>query len=140
MFYLSLAMTVAGTLVYHIAQKSTPRDVNPFLALAVSFGTAAAVCLLLMAASPGRADALASVGRLNWASFALAFSIVAVEVGFLFAYRAGWRLSVASVTSNVAVALLILPVAVLAFREHILPRNLLGIAFCIAGLILLMRD
>ena len=41
--------------------------------------------------------------ELNWASYALGLVVVLLEVGFLLAYRAGWKISLAAVYSNVAV-------------------------------------
>jgi len=40
---------------------------------------------------------------LNWTSFALAFAIAGVEIGFLLAYRAGWNISLGAIASNVAI-------------------------------------
>src|SRR2546422_4269326 len=45
-FYFPLALTVVGTLLYHVAQKTMPRAVSPFALLAVAFATALALCLL----------------------------------------------------------------------------------------------
>jgi hypothetical protein len=36
-FYLPVLLAVLGTLVYHIAQKTMPRAVSPFLPLAFAF-------------------------------------------------------------------------------------------------------
>ena len=42
----------------------------------------------------------------------MGIAIVAVELGVLLAYRAGWRMSVASLTVNSALALVLVPVGV----------------------------
>jgi len=52
------------------------------------------------------------------------------------AYRVGWKISLAPILSSVAVSLLLIPVGLLAFHEKLSVANLVGIAFCIAGLIL----
>ncbi|HEV8661075.1 MAG TPA: hypothetical protein VGS96_20930 [Thermoanaerobaculia bacterium] len=40
---------------------------------------------------------------------AIGLAIVAIDLGFLLAYRAGWRISTASVAANTTAALILLP-------------------------------
>ncbi|MGZ8853090.1 MAG: hypothetical protein ACXW2X_06815 [Thermoanaerobaculia bacterium] len=54
-------------------------------------------------------------------------------------YRAGRRVSIASVTSNSTVALVLLPTGLLFFREHLSATNILGLVFCVIGLLLVAR-
>lgn len=65
-------------------------------------------------------------------------AIVGIELGFVVAYRAGWRISVASLIANVATALLLVGIGLLFFREHLSGSSAVGIALCIAGLGLVM--
>jgi uncharacterized membrane protein len=74
-----------------------------------------------------------------WPSIALGFAIVGLEVGFLFAYRLGWDISVASVLSNISVAIFLLPVGLLMYKENFTRVNFIGIVFCIVGLILVRK-
>jgi len=60
-----------------------------------------------------------------------------LEVGFLLAYRAGWNLSLASLASNATAALLLLPIGVLLFRDRPSAVNLMGVAVCLLGLVLI---
>ena len=66
-------------------------------------------------------------------------TIVAIELGFLLAYRAGWKISTAVVTANILVAIALLAVGALAFREPVTPVRLAGIVTCLAGLWLVAR-
>ena len=66
---LPLFFAIAGNVLYHCAQKMTPAQANPFLSLAVSFGTASLGCLLLYLATSGRAFG-ADFGALSWTSAA----------------------------------------------------------------------
>lgn len=65
-------------------------------------------------------------------------AIVGIELGFVVTYRAGWRISVASLIANVATALLLVAIVVVFFREHLSGRSVAGIALCILGLGLVM--
>ncbi len=137
MYFAAIALTVVSNVLYHLFQKSTPGGVNPVLALAVTYALATAISLLLLPAFPLAGGLVASLRQVNWASFGLALAIVGLELGFLLAYRAGWNLSTGGLVSNVTVAIVLLPLGLLLFREQLQPRNYLGIALCLAGLALI---
>ena len=136
-FYLPLLQTVGATTLYHIAQKSVSPQVNPMLSVTVNYVTALVLSLLILPFYPGN-SLRASWKHLNWASVAVGVAIVGIELGFVVAYRAGWRISVASLIANVATALLLLVVGLTFFREHLSARGAVGIGLCIAGLGLVM--
>ncbi len=136
-FYFPLALTVAGTMLYHLAQKTMPRAVSPFAPLAVAFATALTVCLVLLLFTE-RAP-LRSLLDLNWPSLALGVSVVLIEAGYLVAYRWGWKLNRAALTSNVAVAILLIPLGTALFQEHVSLRMIAGTVLCIGGMVLLLR-
>ena len=79
----------------------------------------------------------AELKQLNWASYLLAFSIVGLEVGFLLVYRAGWNVGIAAVLVNVVASLLLVPVALIVFKQQLTWINIIGILVCLAGLVML---
>ena len=78
----------------------------------------------------------AALSKISWASAALGLSIIGLELGFLLAYRAGWAISTAGIVSATAVAMVLVPVSLAAFKERLSPVNGLGIVLCIIGLVL----
>ena len=54
-------------------------------------------------------------------------------------YRSGWDLGVASVFGNIAIALVLIPVGILFFRETVTPRMVVGLLCCLVGMVLLSR-
>ncbi len=137
LFLLPLGLTIVSNVVYHLAQKSVPRNADPMFSLVVTYLVALAVTLVVLLA--GGVPKEASLKSLNWAAVATGIAIVGVELGFLLAYRAGLNISLGAVTSNVAVALVMLPLGVLLYREHLSFSNLAGLLLCLAGLALIMR-
>jgi multidrug transporter EmrE-like cation transporter len=75
--------------------------------------------------------------QLNWATYALAFSLVGLELGFLLVYRAGWNIGIAAVLVNVVASLLLVPVALYVFKDRLSAVNIIGILVCLAGLLML---
>lgn len=135
-YYLAIGLTIIANVFYHLAQKSISGNVNPFVSLIATYLTAILISLAILPfyrQGPGIGE---SIKSLNWASIVLGVAIIGLELGYLLAYRMGWQISLAGVFSNVAVALLLIPIGVLLFREHLSGLNVLGLAFCVLGLIL----
>ena len=136
-FYLPIVLMALATTVYHVAQRSVPAQVSPMVSLTVNYVTALVVTLLLLPLYPQRTTACWSFRNVNWASYAVGVSIVGVELAVLLAYRVGWKISLASVVGSVTTALLLVAVGLVFFNEHLSPKNVAGIAFCLVGLALI---
>ena len=137
MAILPLLMIVGGGVLYHVSQKATPAAVDPFLALFISFGLASLVCLALFVARQG--FSLTQLHRVSWTSIALACSLVAIESGYLIGYRDGLKLNVTSFVCNNLIALVLLGIGTVLYREAFTLRTGSGMVICAAGLLLLLR-
>jgi hypothetical protein len=134
----SIALTIAGNIAYHLLNKSVAPDAHPFASLVATYGVGF-VASLVVFASTAPQGVVRGLRELNWASFALGLVVVSLEVGFLLAYRAGWKISVAAVYSNVAVGLLLLPIGMWLYREALTATNAAGIVLAVVALILMSR-
>jgi len=134
----SIALTIAGNIAYHLLNKSVAPGAHPFASLVATYGIGFLASLAVLTAT-ARTTVLADLGELNWASYALGVVVVSLEVGFLLAYRAGWRINMAALYSNVAVGLLLLPIGALLYRETLSATNALGVALAVAALVLMNR-
>jgi multidrug transporter EmrE-like cation transporter len=135
---LPMAVGVVSSILYHVAQRSIPAGAPPLLSLLVSYGVAIVGTLALLPFFPVPSPLGRGFRQLNWASVAIGVTIVGVELGFLLAYRAGWRISVGAAVSNAAVAALLVPVGLLAYGERLSGVNVFGLLLCVAGLFLAM--
>jgi len=129
-----IAMIVIGGVLYHVSQKSTPRGVDPFFSLAISFGIAALACLLIFFL---RGGAEGQMKQVNWTAYALALSLVVIESGYLVAYRAGYRINLTSLACNTAIAVALIFIGTMLYSERLAPRNIAGAVLCLIGLTLL---
>lgn len=139
-FYLSIGLTVVSNVFYHLMLKLTPSNVNPLIALSVTYATALVLCLIAFPLIQSDVGLIQGLRQLNWTSVVLAIAIVGIEAGYLWAYREGWNISVGALTSYVTVAMILLPIVLLFFKEKISSINLLGIGVCILGLFLLHQE
>lgn len=132
---ISVSLIIVGGVLYHLAQKATPTLVDPFLSLCISFGLASIICLTI-GLSRGSISGT-QLHRLNWSSVALALSVVAIESGYLIGYRFGLKLNITSFACNTMVALVLLGVGTLFYRETFSLKSAGGMVLCVVGLLLL---
>lgn len=134
-----LLLIVGSTCFYNICTKSTPENMNPFGGLTVTYLIGAVVSAILFVSSAGRTGVVTEIHKVNWTSFILGLSIVGLEAGYVFLYRAGWKVSKGSLTANICLAIGLLFIGAMLYKETISLRQFLGIVVCGIGLFLLNR-
>jgi drug/metabolite transporter (DMT)-like permease len=132
LYYPSLAIVVAGTVIYHLSIKQVPKSTNPFFSLLIAYLAAAALCSVLLWTSSGEK-------QISRANLGVAVGVLGIETGFLLAYRAGWPVGSASLTANVLSALILLPIGFFLFAEKLSLQRGIGVALCILGLALVIK-
>lgn len=139
MYIYSIILIVFSNIVYNISQKSTPHSTNPFVPLLVTYVTAALLTLVSIFVFKSDKGIVESLHQVNWTSFILGIAIVGLELGYLLAYRAGWNISAGSLVANILLAVSLIPVGVLLYNEVFELNKMIGVAFCILGLVLLNK-
>ncbi|MCR9165882.1 MAG: hypothetical protein ACE37F_10185 [Nannocystaceae bacterium] len=137
LYVASIALTILANIGYHLLQRSIRPDLNPVVSLIATYATALLACAIALPFFRGEAPVGEQFAKVGWPSAVLGLAIIALELGFLLAYRAGWNISVAALYSNAAVALLLLPVGLLAFGEAMDARKAAGLLCAFVGLMLL---
>ncbi|WKZ36452.1 MAG: hypothetical protein QY332_00755 [Anaerolineales bacterium] len=136
LFYFSISLAIASSAFYHFVAKSTPHNINFTVSLLVTYAVAFAVTLFGFFFYP-TTNIVSDLKQLNWASIGLAIAIVGIEFGFLLVYRSGWNLGIAAVLVNVVASLILVPVAILVFKDKLTWINIAGIFVCLFGLLML---
>lgn len=139
MFWLSMAMLIGANVLYHVCQKTIPGVANPMVSVTVTFMVATLASAALLPVFMGDAGVVAELRRLNWSSVLLGITIIGIEVGFLLLYRSGWNISLASIVVNALVALSLVPVGILLFKEKLLGTDVVGILLLLAGIYLIAQ-
>jgi drug/metabolite transporter (DMT)-like permease len=134
MTWLPLALVVVGNLLYHLGQKTMPRDGSPLVLTTAAYVVGIVSCLALIPLVPGQPSVSASLRTLGWSPVLVGGGVVCVELGFLLAYRAGLPLSTAALTASVLVAVVLLPIGLLAFHEGFSLARGAGVLCCLVGL------
>ncbi len=139
MYYTSLGIAVVGLVVYHISLKRTPHDLNPLAFLAIGYLLAAVMCV---------ASARLIEGKMPWTGFnaslgvtlvMLAVGVLLIEIGTLLSYRYGWPLGTVGPVGNALAASLLLPMAIVIFKDRVGTFQILGLILVVAGMLLMTR-
>ena len=134
-----ILIVVGANAFYNISTKSTPQGIDPFASLTITYLVAAALSLLMFFVTGEQKNLLTEFSKANWTSFLLGISVVALEFGYISIYRAGWKVSTASLVANISLACVLLFVGILLYKEALSFKQLAGIAICVFGLILMSR-
>lgn len=131
-------LTVAASnTVYNICSKSTPKTVNGFASLSITYAVAAVCSVILFYVTGEQKNLAAELGGTNWTAWVLGLAIVGLEFGYLCIYRAGWNISTGHLTASITLACVLLVVGVLFYGEVLTFRKIAGMAVCALGLFLL---
>lgn len=139
-FYWPLALVVFANILYNLAAKSVPRGCSPWTVLVVTYLTASFLSFVSYFIFEKDRDFLASLAHTSWIGLVLGLSMVGLEVGYIFMYRSGWKISVAALLANVLLAVILLFIGLLFYREHLSMRQLAGICLCLLGSVLILQE
>jgi len=135
-----IALVVLSNVFYHITTKSTPRAANAFLSLTVTYIVAGILSFAAYFLTAGRSATLrTSLHNLNWTSYILGIAIMGLEVGYIFVYRSGWKVSVAPIVSYITLAIVLMFVGYFLFKENISLLQITGFVICVVGLVLVSK-
>ena len=132
-----IALVVVSNTLYQVCAKSVPEGMNPLASLTVTYLIAAAVSCALYYLLNRNADLFRELRMTNWAPVVLGLVIVGLEVGFIYAFRAGWQIGVTQIITSAMVAVILIFVGFLIYHEAITWNKIAGIAVCVAGLVLI---
>lgn len=135
-FIWPLVLIVISNIVYHVVAKQTPSNASAFLSLTVTYLAGAVLAFVgYLVTSPGKSLAQ-NFSQLNWTSYVLGLAIVGLETGFIYLYRAGWKVSIGPLVANAIVALGMIVIGLLFYKESLSVKQIIGIALCMGGLVL----
>ncbi|MBQ7883124.1 MAG: EamA family transporter [Phascolarctobacterium sp.] len=132
-------VVVGANTIYNISTKSTPTDINAFASLAVSYLIAAVSSVVLFFLTSDGKSLVTELAKTNWSTYALGIAIIGLEFGYICIYRAGWKISVASLVSNISLACVLLLVGLFVYKEVITLKQFIGMGICALGLMLIAK-
>lgn len=132
-----LILIVGSNCFYNICTKSMPGNANTFCALTLTYLVGAVLSAVLFVASVKPTHIAGEIAKINWTSIVLGIAIVGLEVGYVFLYRNGWKIGSGALTANICLAVALLVIGFLFYKETVSLRQVIGIVICGAGLFLM---
>ena len=132
-----IGIIVISNVLYNVCTKSAPKQINSFAMLTITYLIAAAVSFISFFISAKNKNIITEFSKTNWTAFVLGIVIVGLELGYLLAYRNGWQMKTASVTANITLAIVLIFLSLIFYKESITVKQIAGIALCAGGLVLI---
>lgn len=138
MFYYvwPVLLVVLSNTVYQICTKAVPENMNPFASLIITYLVGATVAFIMFLILGDSRDILTELKKANWTSFVLGIVLVWLEVGFIYAYKAGWKVSAAQIVTSSILGVILIVVGYVGYKEAITwnKNKIVGVIICLAGL------
>lgn len=130
-------LMIATRIPYMIIQKVTPETIDPFVSVCLCYSICLVVAVVMFCITSKGRNLLQELRRINWTAPALGVCLVCMDVSALLMFRVGWDLSVGSVLLYVLLAIALVVVGGVFYKERITPKRLAGIFFCILGVVMI---
>ena len=129
-----IALVVMSNVMYQICAKSVPGEINPMASLTITYLVSAAASGVLYFVLGG-SHLIREYSKLNWAPFVLGIVIIGLEAGWIYAYKAGWQVSVGFIVQSAFLAAALVFVGHLLYHEALTWNKLVGVAVVLVGLV-----
>lgn len=130
-----IMLVVLSNVVYQICAKSVPDNVSPFASLTVTYIVGAICSTAMYFLLDKQANLMKEISKMNCAPYVMGLVIVGLEVGFIYAYKAGWQVSTASIVQSSFLAVLLIFVGLLLYGETLTWNKVIGVLICLVGLV-----
>ena len=137
--YWPIALAVVADVAYQIASKQTPTAISPFASLTLAYLVGAAASAAIYFLTSGGGNLVAEWKLADWTTLVLGLAIVGLEAGSIYMFRAGWDISVGPIVKNTIIAIALLALGFLAYKEPVTGTKIAGIGVCLLGLWLINR-
>lgn len=137
--YWPIILAVCADIIYQITAKSTPETLNPFASLTITYLVGAAVSLIVFFITSGGSSFINELKEINWTTFVLGLAIVGLEAGSIYMYKVGWNINTGYMVKAIILAMALIVVGYLLYREQVGATKIAGIAVCLLGLFLINK-
>lgn len=132
-----IGLVVISNVVYQICAKSVPQGINPLASLTITYLVGAVASAILYFILNRGGNLFQEYGKLNWAPIVMGVVIVGLEAGWIYAYKAGWQVSVGFIVQSAFLAVVLVFVGFLLYKEALTWNKLVGVGVCLAGLVVI---
>lgn len=129
-----IGLVVLSNVFYQVCAKSVPNGMDAFAALTITYALATVTSFVFYFLLNKNGNIMHEYAQMNWAPIVLGVAIVGLEVGMLFAFKAGWQISLAQIVQSTVCAIILIFVGAMLYKEPITWNKFAGILVCLGGL------
>lgn len=129
-----IALVVFSNIVYQICAKGVPKDMDAMASMTITYIVGAVCSAVMFFVMNKKGNLLQEYAKMNMAPVFLGISVVGLEVGFIYAYKNGWKVSTASIVQSAFLAVALIIVGAVLYHEAITANKVIGIVICLIGL------
>ncbi len=134
-----LAIIVFSNIFYQICAKAIPQQMNTYASMTVTYAVATAFSALMFFITTKGGNILQQFKITNWATVILGIVITGLEVGFIYAYKAGWKVNTLATVTNAFLAIALIFLGFFMYKEVITWSKVIGVVICLVGLWFIKR-
>ena len=130
-----ILMIVANTL-YSVTAKVTPTDVDTFASVSLTYLVCIVYALIMFFITSSNKNYFKEIKKANWTAPVLGACLVCLEVSTILLFRVGWELSVGLLLAYVLLAVVLVILGRVVYKEKLTTKRIIGIVISLAGVVL----
>ena len=130
-----ILMIVANTL-YSVTAKVTPTDVDTFASVSLTYLVCIVYALIMFFITSSNKNYFKEIKKANWTAPVLGACLVCLEVSTILLFRVGWELSVGLLLAYVLLAVVLVSLGRVVYKEKLTAKRIIGIVISLAGVVL----
>lgn len=134
-FWWPIGLIVFCSTAYQVGVKEISTGIHPLTALVLTYLAASfASFILYFFLAPQGENRKKEIFSWNPSALGLGFSIVGIELGVVYMYRAGWTVQTSFILTNSLIVAALMAAGALFYKEKLKLRQLAGAALTLAGI------
>ncbi|WP_299143048.1 EamA family transporter [uncultured Dialister sp.] len=134
-FWWPIGLIVFCSTAYQVGVKEISTGIHPLTALVLTYLSASfASFILYFLLAPKGENRKKEIFSWNPSALGLGFSIVGIELGVVYMYRAGWTVQTSFILTNSLIVAALMAAGALFYKEKLKLRQLAGVVLTLAGI------
>lgn len=135
-FWWPIGLIVFCSTAYQVGVKEISTGIHPLTALVLTYLSASfASFILYFFLAPQGENRKKEIFSWNSSALGLGFSIVGIELGVVYMYRAGWTVQTSFILTNSLIVAALMAAGALFYKEKLKLRQLAGVVLTLAGIV-----
>lgn len=135
-FWWPIGLIVFCSTAYQVGVKEISTGIHPLTALVLTYLSASfASFILYFFLAPQGENRKKEICSWNPSALGLGFSIVGIELGVVYMYRAGWTVQTSFILTNSLIVAALMAAGALFYKEKLKLRQLAGVVLTLAGIV-----